>query len=803
MSTVQKIALEKGEYLTDKNISIPKNQFTLIQAGTGVGKTTLVMEKLLRDYAVVVMLVPSVLKVTELEEAYKKQLSSTRYHFFYDKHVPSETTFASNRKHMVVCTYEKLDKVRECLLKEFDGKTLLVVDECHKLYSAGSYRDEALNSLLYAIKNKKFPTVVFLTATFTEHCWNTLNIPLDTIYQVTSENSLDRNIEVIVLKKGDQHSFVHLVMDRANAMKKTGKRGKILIRLNNRKKCEGYANVFENLFGLNVLVVHSKNKHEDAVQKMFQQQEIPKDVDIVLCTSIMDEAINLNNGQDDIDSVFVLGKDAHPEELVQFFGRLRKATVPCFIVLHTKISMDTTVAPYKLHEIYLKKNTEFLDRVSKAVELLISVFADYQNIVGDDEAGHSSSSLYQKVNTLNETFNYFCGAKLFAVVRGKLQKNLASVSSGYYRMDKACCYHNFMYLEYRLQQLLPTCTVKLREDHTVQTDQSILSFLGETKKTNEQMYQESIDTAMEIFLSVEPSQSDCKTKEEDLESRQITVSEDDEDTDYYDDDTDEGALPVTTTTQKDAEQKSEAITLKNYGVAILREQQEDEFYVQRLVAKYVVPHPKVTAELVSTIALLSTYMGNLEDIYQILKRKESEKVVTIAKAYANNIVVQYFVNRFYRYGSERYFNAHKLSPVDAATLLTEAFTAVQQKTHIPMRTFIDQKLVSGIKLDMKTHQMVIDPSKAANFFVRFFAAKDRNAKKPDLRYLEFHGIVFGNYQYLATAKLQEKTKTVSAQFTVGERIFDSMTGACLSDVPCPLVRSRLVIEEDEFFDDAA
>ena len=99
--------------------------------------------------------------------------------------------------------------------------------------------------------------------------------------------------------------------------------------------------------------------------------------------------------------------------------------------------------------------------------------------------------------------------------------------------------------------------------------------------------------------------------------------------------------------------------------------------------------------------------------------------------------------------------------------------------------------------------MVIDPSKAANFFVRFFAVKDRNAKKPDLRYLEFHGIVFGNYQYLITAKKQAKYKIVSPQFQIGQRVFDSMTGECVSDTPSPLVRSRLIIEEEEFFDDVA
>ena len=278
-------------------------------------------------------------------------------------------------------------------------------------------------------------------------------------------------------------------------------------------------------------------------------------------------------------------------------------------------------------------------------------------------------------------------------------------------MDKACSYQNFLYFKFRIQELLPTCNVTLREDHSLKTDKSILSFLGATKKTNEQMYQDSIDIAMEVFLSVEPSSDDRKTEQEDWESRDVKVNNRiDEDTIYEDDEEPEEPFAESHTSQDLRDRETESkILLKNYGVFILREQEEDDFYVQRLVAKYVVPYPEVTAELVSTIAILSTYISNIDDIYQILKRKESEKFIMIAKAYASNIVVQYFVNRFYRYSTERYFGSYKLRPDDAATLMTEAFTAVQQKTHIPMKTFIDQKLVSGIKLDMRTKKMVIDP----------------------------------------------------------------------------------------------
>ena len=114
-------------------------------------------------------------------------------------------------------------------------------------------------------------------------------------------------------------------------------------------------------------------------------------------------------------------------------GRLRNATVPCFIVLHTNMTMDTTIVPKKLHDIYLKKNMQFLEKINTVSDLLISVYDDYQLVMDDDEEDEKRSyaSIYRKVNTLNETFNYFCGAKLFAVINGAVKKNIASVSSGY------------------------------------------------------------------------------------------------------------------------------------------------------------------------------------------------------------------------------------------------------------------------------------------------------------------------------------------------------------------------------------
>ncbi|TCB65875.1 hypothetical protein [Acinetobacter sp. ANC 4178] len=181
------------------------------------------------------------------------------------------------------------------------------------------------------------------------------------------------------------------------------------------------------------------------------------------------------------------------------------------------------------------------------------------------------------------------------------------------------------------------------------------------------------------------------------------------------------------------------------------------------------------------IAVLSTVIGNLEDIYNILQTNQYDKVLTIAKAYSSNLVVQYLLKRFYTYNPKRYIGkGYRLKPVDAAILITDAFESIHKNTSIPMKTFMKEKLVSGIKVDFKTKEVSIDPSKAANFITKFFAVSDRNAKKPELRFLEFRNIAYGNYQYLSIDELQKSYKSVPQEFQIGGSIFDSLSGELIS-----------------------
>ena len=1040
MSKISTLTLKKGQYLSNLSLPVQKNKFTLIQAGTGVGKTTTIMEDYPKQHPIIVMLVPSVLKVKELETTYGDVSGSIQYRFYYDKKSPTEDELNQQNGLVVVATYDKMEAIVSKLSIAQRKSTLLVVDECHKLYAAGSYRDDAINSIIFRINHKKgFRTVLFLTATFTDHCWETLKLPLDYIYKVDLEEvGLKRSLEMLLIDKGNQFSFIPFVIERLKKMQEQGIRKKIIIRLNNRTKCERVAALLERFHNAHTLTIHSKNKDTTEVQNFFTAQKIPSDVDVVFCTSIMDEAVNINNLNDELDSVFVIGTDAHPEELVQFLGRLRKTAVPCFMVNHTGIELNHIVDMHALKQKKLEKNERFINRLTEIANLLSELMDDYDLDI--DEVGEEVKSIYKRVTYLNETFNELSGAKLFAVHCGKAVHNIASIAANYYRMDKSNCYSNFYLFKERVTELLPTCTVKHRIINDCTLPSYIKEFLDEEKKASDDAYKASIAPAFEIFLEAKKisyveidleaefdeispiiaqkaevagqstdntsqdkevtdnvsEKSDEKTQaeenakqpekenkptksgiaalkqqgiipnnkvdddqkvskkgkrklppgiqrlreekeaekqsstiacsinkgtndqsdnqrtmlikdeavevqnanaetedffdENDIEDSQETESAIEvhhEDEDMTDEDIveepchenqitedvskqsdqgeeiandateepctedkvtdgtaeessqkDEGAeepsneskvavnvdekpsqeSDQTDNISKGSSQKNEgangaskkkkkrqahnsSLRLKDIGSSILRRQEEDEQFIEQLVAQYDVPFHAVTVEILLQIAQLSTVIGNLNDIYTIIEKKQFSTVMGIARAYKSNVVVHYFIKRFYRYYPERYLdNGFQLTPNDAAGWLLKGFKEVQKETAIPFKKVIKDKLVSGVKVDSKTKEVSIDPSKAANFFAKYFSVNDRNAKKPASRYLEFTGIAYENYQFLAIAKYQQPYLKPLEEFQLGERIFNPVTGVLISGPKSPF---KIITPSDQpdYFDE--
>ena len=77
---------------------------------------------------------------------------------------------------------------------------------------------------------------------------------------------------------------------------------------------------------------------------------------------------------------------------------------------------------------------------------------------------------------------------------------------------------------------------------------------------------------------------------------------------------------------------------------------------------------------------------------------------------------------------------------------------------------------------------------------------DRNAKKPASRYLEFTGIAYENYQFLAIAKYQQPYLKPLEEFQLGERIFNPVTGVLISGPksPCKIITPS---DQPDYFDE--
>ncbi|WP_151798506.1 DEAD/DEAH box helicase [Acinetobacter bereziniae] len=746
---MSKIALQLSvnQYLTSFGIKIEPNKSTFLVAPTGAGKTTFTMEELKAQFKLVLILVPTQAKVMELQHEYSEKTKViSEYLFFCANENPDDSL--RKFKGVIVATYDKFDKIIQLMSNSQKKSALLVIDEAHKLYSAGSFRDDALTPVIWHLQKRSIPTSLFLTATKTTELFDQLKIDIDQEIYVKHQNPPVRDIRVTSLPKGDQYTAIAIIEQKVKGLLKTsdlskGKCGKtIIVRINSRDKCENMKRYFEQRHKLKCIVVHSKTKNQSEVKAVFETQKIPTGVDIVFTTSIMDEAVNLNNPEIEIDSVFILGKQAHVEELVQFIGRLRIANVPCHILLHTDLS-KTNQDPKKLHCKHQKRLNDFITRVNGIAQALASLADEFKFDLHDND----KPNIYDKVNRMNESLKDWVGCKLFAVYRGKPIQNTASLVSALYLIDASYFYSSFEYMVWRIKQFLPNCKIQFSEDTTA-TPSHITHFFDEQKVNADKAYAESINPALKIFLE---------------------------------------------NFQK-GHQKPES--LKQFSTQFIEHKQQDEEYIDHLAyySNDQPAYPDKVAQILNETVYLAQHIGNIHDIHQILNQKSFSAILKVADGYAKNVFVQHIAKQFYLRNPERYLdNKHILKGPQASKLLCSTFKAVQKQTNLPMKSIIKANLIKGMSYDFDSDVFKIDESKALNFIASYFDVIDRNKNKPERRYLEFQGIALGGFEYLHLKDWQGKHLVPKEPFVMDGKTYDAYTGAT------NMIRKGSVEELDEMF----
>ncbi|CEI54232.1 helicase domain protein [Acinetobacter bereziniae] len=746
---MSKIALQLSvnQYLTSFGIKIEPNKSTFLVAPTGAGKTTFTMEELKAQFKLVLILVPTQAKVMELQHEYSEKTKViSEYLFFCANENPDDSL--RKFKGVIVATYDKFDKIIQLMSNSQKKSALLVIDEAHKLYSAGSFRDDALTPVIWHLQKRSIPTSLFLTATKTTELFDQLKIDIDQEIYVTHQNPPLRDIRVTSLPKGDQYTAIAIIEQKVKGLLKTsdsskGKCGKtIIVRINSRDKCENMKRYFEQRHKLKCIVVHSKTKNQSEVKAVFETQKIPTGIDIVFTTSIMDEAVNLNNSEIEIDSVFILDKKAHVEELVQFIGRLRIANVPCHILLHTGLTKSNQ-DPEKLHLKHHKRLNDFITRVNGIAQALASLAEDYKFDFQDND----KPNIYDKVNRMNESFKDWLGCKLFAVYQGKSIQNTASLVSALYLIDASYFYSSLEYMAWRIKQFLPNCKIQFCEDTTV-TPSYITHFFDEQKVNADKAYAESINPALKIFL--ENFQKGHRKPE----------------------------------------------SLKQLSTQFIEHKQQDEEYIDHL-AYYCndqLAYPDKVVQILNEIVYLAQHIGNIHDIYQILTQKRFNEISKVANAYKDNEFVRNLTHKFYKLNPEKYLtNKYQLKGPQASKLLCSTLRAVQKQTNLPMISIIKAYLIKGMSYDLDSDVFKIDESKALNYLATYFDVIDRNKNKPERRYLEFQGIALGGFEYLHLKDWQNKYLVPKEPFIMDGKTYDAYTGET------NMIRKATQEEIDELF----
>lgn len=306
MTIITNYDLTENQYISGLNIEI-KHQLTHLEAPTGRGKTTFIIEALAKKLKII-MVCPVKVQVAQLA------------HDFRDKPKVQCITGKEGSNaisgDIIICVYDKLKGLLDS--GRHFSSYMLVIDEAHKMYQAASYRRNALSVLLDAITNGSFKQVLTVSATFQPDIF-----PFNFDEQIVIEHQHEHqpDISVIYYKKKPLMEQSLLTI--------TPSEGKVaIIRINNKKQIE-LAKIGFELRGFKVLVIYSDIQKSQAVID-FLETSLISGYDIVLTTSLLDEAINIKN--ENIESVHLFHK-LHCDEIKQFVGRCRKSVPDVYLHL--------------------------------------------------------------------------------------------------------------------------------------------------------------------------------------------------------------------------------------------------------------------------------------------------------------------------------------------------------------------------------------------------------------------------------------------------------------------------------------
>ncbi len=325
MTIITEFTLTENQYISDLALEI-EHKLTHLAAPTGRGKTTFVVDQLSAG-SKVIMVCPVNVQV--------KQLA----HDFRDNEkvqcITSDDKTNGLYGDIIICVYDQLAKILDSGLHP--SHYVIVIDEAHKLYQAANYRSKALSVLLDAISDGIFKQVLTVSATFQPDIFP---FTFDEQIVIKHEQKQKPPMEVVFHKsKKFMDQFLLSTVPSQDQIS--------IIRLNNKAQIKHAKLCFEQQ-DLRVFEIHSDNQKSPEVIN-FLETSLVTDYDIVLTTSLLDEAINIKNTN--IESVHIYHK-LHCDEINQFIGRNRQSQPEVYLhLLNSELNREEVDITKKRREI--------------------------------------------------------------------------------------------------------------------------------------------------------------------------------------------------------------------------------------------------------------------------------------------------------------------------------------------------------------------------------------------------------------------------------------------------------------------
>ena len=317
--------LEIENYLGDsfKEIEdiISREQMVLISAGTGIGKTTAVVDFLLKQQDKRgILLAPLQVIVEQVSE--ENNLPA-----LIGNSSPSLHSEAKNAP-LIVATFEQAIKYLADNNQHFD---YIVIDEIHNLTLSQSYKQEVLRPLYQLITNTT-AKVIGLSGTVS----NGLAMLGFTIINVIRKNQKMTLVKRRTANKSGHNTAINHIREFK------GKR--CIIRLNNSNDLDSIKAqlVEERLFKSDeILILKSTKqiKESKEFRSLVEKGRIDKNIKIVLTTSLIDEGLSIRDAYfDHIVFIECNSFTPRPEPIAQNFARVRNPGPDVEYFLYTKVA---------------------------------------------------------------------------------------------------------------------------------------------------------------------------------------------------------------------------------------------------------------------------------------------------------------------------------------------------------------------------------------------------------------------------------------------------------------------------------